>query len=667
MKRTPFLVVIIPLVFFLIGLLTLRDYGISWDEPIHFQRGQDYLYYIFTGKKKFDEKDIKSFYQNNNLSAQYFLEKDDGHPPLNGMLAAISNTIFYQKLGILGDIESYHLFNILISTLLVLIVAIFAWQTYGVFASIIASLAVSSYPLFFAESHFNIKDPAQTAFFTLTVWAFWNSLKKGNPIWLLISVVGFSLSLGTKFNVLFLPFILLPYLLIRYNFLFKKGVPFLKESIRKIPKHYLFALILSPLIIAGIFFATWPFLWEDPIVNLLFTINWYKDIGTGSATYGYFIPGGFNLYAPIWILITTPPLVLVLSGVGIFAAIRKRKEHEWAPLLWLLWFLVPIARVVVPNTTIYGGSRQIMEFLPALALLSGLGACVIWKRATRKFNNKYSIFIVAVILLAFLPHFFVLKKLHPNENVYFNSLIGGLPGASQKNVPYWGNSLGNAYLQVVQWLNENAPQGSKLALIQGTSVNIPSIKLRDDLRFSNSFWSGIYREGEYLTELTYNDKKYYPYAWEYIEKFLEPAYEVKVDGVPIAKVWKNDLEHTKSEFKKNEVVLNNVKVRNTQDKEVVIDLGQTFRLTRLVIFYGRSDCKFLRADVSSSISGGDWRYEEEGIPTVNQLTYREKEDLPFQAYFFAARDARFLKIEETRNNSCALSSTPIFKVYALRN
>ena len=44
----------IPFLFFLTGVLTIKDYGTSWDEPIHFYRGQALLYYFLTGKKNFD-------------------------------------------------------------------------------------------------------------------------------------------------------------------------------------------------------------------------------------------------------------------------------------------------------------------------------------------------------------------------------------------------------------------------------------------------------------------------------------------------------------------------------------------------------------------------------------------------------------------------------------
>jgi len=56
-------------------------------------------------------------------------------------------------------------------------------------------------------------------------------------------------------------------------------------------------------------------------------------------------------------------------------------------------------------------------------------------------------------------------------------------------------------------------------------------------------------------EMTYNaEVEAYHYAWEYVDKMLVPIYEIKADGAPLLKIWKNDLNHTISLYQKNEVV-----------------------------------------------------------------------------------------------------------------
>lgn len=662
--KTILIILSVPLLFFLISFLTLSDYGVSWDEPIHFHRGQAYLNYFLTGKSSFDlQGGRNSYYENNSLPAEYFLENDSGHPPINGILASLSNFVFYQKLGVLGDIESYHLFNITVATLLVLIVTIFSYQKYGYFSAFISGLTLATYPLFFSESHFNIKDPAEAAFFALTLWTFWESLRKGSWRWLLASIISFSLALGTKFNILFLPFIIFPYLLVRFYSTINNRWDNVVRSLIHIPRPYLILLILSPLIITTIFFATWPYLWQDPVNNLVGIFKYYKDLGTGS-TVGYFVKG-FNLYPLIWILSTTPPWVLVLTVVGLVFSLRYGFKGDKVAILWLLWLLLPIARVTLPNTVIYGGIRQIMEFIPALSLLSGVGGYVIWKWLSNRASFSFKIYVAALLILGFLPHLFVMLKLHPNENVYFNSFIGGLPGAMEKNIPYWGNSFGNAYWQAIQWLNKNAEKGAKIALIQGTGLNIPKIKLRADLAYANWYWSGINREGEYLIELTHNDPiRLYPYAWDYVDKFLDPVYEVKVDGIAIAKIWKNDLSHTKPDMKLKEVNLQpDVEIK---EGKITASLDEIELITRMVITWDNSfGCTSPTGRFYTSLDGQDWKEEPESWPLpYSQVPERDGEKPNTITSFFPAREAKFIEFSDHSPNSCVLKN-PKVQVFVL--
>src|SRR6266478_8397197 len=136
---------LVSLIFFIFSFITLSDYGINWDEPLHFNRGQAYLRFYLTGKKDYldipqypklagdsdymgreGEQDLylnskissippnssyrRSYYQSDVFNYGYFIKNDGyGHPPTNDILAAVFNNIFYHKLGVLGDIESYHL------------------------------------------------------------------------------------------------------------------------------------------------------------------------------------------------------------------------------------------------------------------------------------------------------------------------------------------------------------------------------------------------------------------------------------------------------------------------------------------------------------------------------------------------------------------------------
>lgn len=567
--HTVFLTVCVFVIFLGIGLFTLSHYGINWDEPVHYIRGQAFLRFFMTGKKDYNGMPrIKANYYNNSLikipkdveytndsifrrsiyqydgrpnylSFLFFKNGDDGgHPPLNGIMASFFNYVFYQKLGILGDIESYHLFIIVVSSLLVTGVFLFTSLHYGLFAGVIAAISLAVYPLFFAESHFNIKDPVETGFYSFTIFLFYMGIVKNNWRFLIGSAFCAGLALGTKFNIFFAGASLLVWLILYYW-----------RRIELFRWPFSLQLTLSflafPIIMFGIVFIFWPYLWDNPIRQFFNIFLYYKGIGSISYQPNeYLIFGRLNTYAMQWILFVTPLVILFFGILGLWYTSRfGMKEKNKTSILITLWFFISIFRVSLPSSGIYGGVRQIMEYIPAMAMLSGIGAAYVVKQFS---NVTIRRFLRLGILLLFVPIAFKLISIHPNENVYFNPLIGGLKGAKEKNFPDWGMTLGSVYKQGVDWINAHAEEGSKLALVRGLLQNVPPIALRRDVFFGEIYYSGPLKKGEYLMEVT-------DYRWtldipkekrEYIET-LKSIYEVVVDDVPILTIWKNDFKHVK--------------------------------------------------------------------------------------------------------------------------
>lgn len=661
-----FISIALAIIFFIISFLTLADYGPSWDETIHFRRGQAYIHYFLTGEKNYNslaKVDLqgtngdpakvasprRSFYQSDIQNGEYFLNKDIGHPPLNDELAAFLNYIFYQKLGVLDDISSHHLFNILVSSLLVFVTTFFTFRYFGFFPSLITFLTLSTYPLFWAESHFNVKDPAEAAFFSTTLLCLILSLEKKSKFWLIVSAATFGLGLGTKFNILFLPFIILPYGLIAY-----------RQKLKDFKKTYFLSLLAFPLIVGFIFLVTWPYLWQDSPKNLLNIFNFYRAIGTSSQYQPeeFFILG-FNTYPIQWIIFTSPLLVLILSLVGVVSAWINRNLYNKITILFLLWLFIPILRVSFPGTTIYGGIRQILEFLPALAIISGLG---VWQITQwLKKSPKYVIVMKVSIIVAFLWPLIILIKLHPYQNVYFNSLIGGLKGAYVKDFPSWGNTLGSAYKGGIDWINAYAPENAKLTLIQGTPSNAPPILLRKDINYladgnidpKFTHFSGINREGEYIMEVTFSDSgRDFHYTWEYVENFLSPVYELKSDGVSILKIWKNDLEHTKDEFKLKETEYKgsmDVKV----DKEIMVNLGDVVFASRLGVLFNNENCSLSSGFIETSVDGRAWQRERDIFPQYQVYQKLNLTDSKLE-YFFPSRKLKYIRVVPNGTNPCIL-------------
>ncbi|QQG43490.1 MAG: glycosyltransferase family 39 protein [Candidatus Daviesbacteria bacterium] len=667
--------VIVGFIFFGVGLLTIHDYGISWDEPEHLRRGQAYLWYYFTGKLDYNgitsynlreaqtnpSYHDRSFYQ----QFQFYNNKnpvveDRGHPPLGDITSATLNTIFYQKLGLLGDIESYHLFQIISSSILVGMIFWIAACEFGILAGFFASLFLATYPLFFAESHFNIKDPAETTFFTLTVYLFWKGITSKKSVLIILSAIFAGVALGIKFNIFFAMLILTLWLFVYY---WKNK----KEIIHTfLSKKIALSLIFFLPIMFLIFFIFWPYLWSDPISHTLQSFKYYEKVGSGANYQSSYLVGSFNLYPLQWIIFTTPPVLLLFFIFGLFASI-KLWTNNWKILsLILIWFTIPILRVSLSGFSIYGGVRQIMEYIPTLALIGGIGANWLIQDVLK--TDKKLKLITASILLLVVGYLLILPliKFHPYQNTYFNFLTGGLSGAIAKGTSSAGNSLGNVYVEGLEWVNKNASSGAKLTLIQGTTSNLPLFKIRPDINYSNYHFSGVQRGGEYIMEMTYNyDVGAYHYAWEYVDKLLDPVYEVKVDGAPLLKIWKNDLAHTKEEFRTEEKTYSRPITQNIIGNILEISLDSAVVLSRLQLNYSSTkDCQNLKlAYIETSKDGQNWQREKDAIPT-DQVGRKINFDANHFVFYFAGRSSKYLRVVADNENACILKD-PVAKLTVL--
>ena len=626
--------ILISVLYFFASLLTLSDYGINWDSASHLLRGQAFLHYYITGRVDYSnlknwnlykekEKEIKektaqdaiprnrlyfqkvktiffspdipndqvprvSIYQLSNNGLQDIEERYEyGHPHISDVIASFFNYILFQKLGILNDIDSYRVYGILLASALVGLVFYWTAVLYGKFSGIVASLSLSLYPLFWAESHFNNeKDIPETVFWSFMLFSVWQGIRLKSWRWVLVSGLFFGLALGTKFNILFSVFVVLPWLICLISMSKEKfALVFTKKYIKTS-----FALIAAPFLGIIVVIGTWPAFWSDPVHKISRIIDFYKDIGTNPVIDPKFIgPLEANTYAIQWIFYTTPLVIVSFAVVGLLmCAIKIIKKRDTNSLFLLLWLMVPIARVTWPGTNIYGGVRQIMEFIPAMAIIAGIGAVHIVKWLNSRTVKLKPLSNLAIqpfqfcIILLLIPVSLKLVEIHPNENVYFNSLIGGLAGARERDFPSWGVSFGAPYREAIDWVNNNAEPGAKLTLTEVLS-NIPGIFIRPDINYGDKYRSGYLRQGEYVISLKFDGVDKRSYLDMYLERMVKPVYKIKVDEVTILKIWKNDNEHLNNQWEKEETLVNVQTVK--EDSGLLFDLKKNVKLSRLELDY----------------------------------------------------------------------------------
>jgi hypothetical protein len=97
--------------------------------------------------------------------------------------------------------------------------------------------------------------------------------------------------------------------------------------------------------------------------------------------------------------------------------------------------------IAVRKPIVYDGLRHILFVLPLLAILAALALDFVYGRLRPRTAKA----VLGLGGLYLLYHLTILVRLHPHESVYFNRIVGGLPGAyGWYETDYWGNSYREA-------------------------------------------------------------------------------------------------------------------------------------------------------------------------------------------------------------------------------
>jgi hypothetical protein len=203
--------------------------------------------------------------------------------------------------------------------------------------------------------------------------------------------------------------------------------------------------VTSALCIVGL----WPWLWEDPFTNFLVALKnmskfrWdYFNLYLGDYVFAKSLPWH---YAPTWIALTTPILIsacFVLGSVHVCMKVVSRPQQNLQRLDYFLDFLFlaaaggPICAVIILNSTLYDGWRQLYFIYPAIVLLSVAGLQAINKKQVLGIPLAGLMGILFSVQILFNVSWMI--RNHPFQHLYFNSLMTLLSSHQRFERDYWG-------------------------------------------------------------------------------------------------------------------------------------------------------------------------------------------------------------------------------------
>ena len=465
----PFRPIYAPLFFLLfgvLGVLILDDYGISWDESIQRRHGRVTLDYA-AEKLGFDD----------HLPLEPSWKLDDYQWSNYGMIYQITANLLEQKLGYEDNPYKFYQLRHYLCFGLFWLATIFFYRGLRIrfpdraWYPLLGTLALVLSPRIFANGFYNPKDHILLAFYIISTTTLLRFLSARTWRNLIVHAFATGLALNTRLPALIIP--LTTVLILGWEMLRER--PFSLRNLGQIAAY----LPLSVAFMVPFF----PYLWEDTFVRLagafteMSAFDWDSYVLLfGDRLSALDVPA---YYIPAWIAITTPLLYLVFILTGMGATLGNmagslRQLRFWRTREELLDFtqlglsVGPILVVIVLGSTLYNGWRHLHFVYPGMVFLLMVGFDWARTRVRRKvvkseggwhpFSARVPAFLLAIGLLTTAVQ---MVRYHPHQYVYFNAAIHGTPLNLRFDMDYWGVGFRDAFLQLAEQIPEGETRSVK--------------------------------------------------------------------------------------------------------------------------------------------------------------------------------------------------------------
>ena len=457
-----------------IGIFSYKDFGIHIDElysrflglvSLNYVSNLFFPNFIFDFQTNNDLPDLDTFFwKSNSVSYELFLVFFENI--LN--IEKTNNIIFFRHLTnflffFTSNIAFFFTIKILYKSN---------------FLPSVGTLFLFFSPRIFANSFYNSKDLVFLSLIIISLFFLVKILKKITYKRIFFFSIFSAFSIGTRILGIYIPFLfILFYLLICLQ---KKGY-FLNTY------KYLIFFILSICFFTVLF---WPFLWESPLNNLIYSLKFYSQFPMDFDIFylGNFINSNFLPwhYLLVWIFATTHPGITFFFLIGffsIFVRFAKRfilvDSKNYVNEIWkgnnekinfflLLCFLIPIAVIISLNFVLYNDWRILYFVFPFMVLISLYGINFLLITNPIK---KINIVIKIIPILFIFTNIYNVIIFHPFQNTYFNYFFEKKAN-SMFVIDYFG--LGN--LETLQKIITLKPNKEKITIGLKSMANLNDTK-----------------------------------------------------------------------------------------------------------------------------------------------------------------------------------------------
>lgn len=420
--------ILILLVMVLVATLTFRDYGLGWDDYTHSEYGDLLLRLYASG---FADTRALSFVN---------LYKYGGGFDIGAALAAkvVPFSLFETRrlvgaaVGIIGLLATWRLGR----------------RIGGPVTGLAALALLATCPLYYGHMFINAKDaPFAAAMIVLLLSVVRAFDEYPNPSARTMVLVG--VAIGAAFGTRILAVVAAPYVAFGLIMIAAADLPALRgRASAKRLAHFLVRM-LPALVIAYLIMALlWPWSAVEPLNPLHAAIYFdsffekpWRELYQGAAIPVTEMPPD---YLPRLFAYKLPLLMLALGLGGLagmaIAILRPDTTPKRRAGLFVIAMaaLLPIAIALVSRPALYNGIRHFIFLVPPFAVAGGLAVCWVVGWLSKRGRAAPAGFAALFVGGMALPTVDMVR-LHPYQYVYYNELVGGVPGAYDKfMLDYWG-------------------------------------------------------------------------------------------------------------------------------------------------------------------------------------------------------------------------------------